>query len=186
MCDFFSISIRTDGAFCHLPTNSHSEAVQASGWRENQANREPFFVDSEWSGEGEYPGANKITRGTPNPAQIKTIDRIYGALTKLISNPEKHAESMLFGAGIFSADQFADVRWIVLNHPDCPKQVASKLVCLKLRACGQSIRSFDPRIRDISGSFDIAEHCNVTAPALKNSGTVDVRAGATFTAPALK
>ena len=36
MCDFHSICVRTDGAIAHLPSNSHSGAVEAAKWRETR------------------------------------------------------------------------------------------------------------------------------------------------------
>ena len=66
MCDFHSICVRVDGAIAHVAKNSHSEAVEAAGWKENKDHLPPVFVEAEWNGEGKFPGIEKITRGTPN------------------------------------------------------------------------------------------------------------------------
>ena len=126
MCDFFSGIVRVDGSWKHIKENSHSGAVAAAGWREND-NLRTRFAEAEATGEGEYPGAQKICRSELNEKQVKTVDRIYGALYQLIANPAAHAARMLFGKGIFSGEDYADVRWRVLIHPKCPSRIAQRL-----------------------------------------------------------
>ena len=109
MCDFFSAIFRVDGAWCHLANNTHSAEVEASGWKENDQFADlhgPRFLEGEWNGNGEYPGAYKVCRGgTPNAKQVEAIDRVYGSLDHLLANPEANAEAMLFGNGIFAGDE---------------------------------------------------------------------------------
>src|SRR5688572_29293411 len=124
MCDFHSCCVRRDGALAHIPGNSHSGAVAAAGWRENDQMadfRGAFFVEAEWNGEGIFPGVDKIVRGPVNEKQRKVIEAHYTALANLLADPAANADRMLFDGGIFSNDQFADIRWRVLIHPECPK-----------------------------------------------------------------
>jgi hypothetical protein len=124
MCDFHSIAIRlSDGAIAHVPGNSHSEAVEAAKWRENQPNREPFFVECEWDGRGKYPGLAKIVRGydadkLPEPV-AKKIERHYKSLADFMADPKKH-KSMIQGAGIFSGDEYRDVALHGTAEVACP------------------------------------------------------------------
>lgn len=60
MCDFHSIIVRVDGAIGHIASNSHSEAAEALGWKENEDFKPTRFVEVEWDGMGDYPGAEKI------------------------------------------------------------------------------------------------------------------------------
>jgi hypothetical protein len=114
MCDFHSICVRKDGAVAHLPTNSHSAAVEAAKWRENQPNREPFFVEAEGTN-----GENVVIRGEANALQKKVIARHYGSLGKLLADPKKHA-AMLKGAGIFSGSGYLDVHLAAIRKSACP------------------------------------------------------------------
>jgi hypothetical protein len=190
MCDFHSIVCRHDGAIGHIAANSHSGAVAALKWLENDQvsalRGVPRFLECEWSGEGEYPGADYVTRGVPNEKQAKAIDGHYQALAKLLSDPASHAERMLFEGGIFAGDEYADVRWKVLNLPECPRRVADKLVTLALHAQGEKVRSIDPRIAVITGNLAIAKGCTVEARNLsKVTGDVWLYQGVSFTAPVL-
>jgi hypothetical protein len=126
MCDLFSGIVRVDGEFRHIKENSHSGAVAAAGWQENNGLR-TRFVEAEWNGVGKYPGADEICRGELNEKQRKTIDRIYGALASLVEDPAKHAERMLFGKGIFVSEEYADLRWLILIHEKCPSKIAKRL-----------------------------------------------------------
>jgi hypothetical protein len=128
MCDCHSICVRTDGAIAHIPGNSHSGAVEAAKWRENQPNRDAFFVECEWNGRGKFPGADKITRSPINERQRKVIENHYHALEKLIGDPAQHAERMLLKDGIFAGEQYGDIRWRVITDPACPKKVLAKLL----------------------------------------------------------
>ena len=173
MCDFHSICVRRDGAIAHLASNSHSEAVKQAGWRENDEMadlRGKFFVEAEWNGDGTFPDVNKITRGEANERQRKVIEAHYSALSALLADPAANAERMLFDGGIFAGDQYADIRWRVLIYPDCPKSIADRLVTLPLYANGEAIKSFDPRIETLEGSFAIADGYTVTAKNLRKVG----------------
>jgi hypothetical protein len=176
MCDFHSIAVRRDGAVAHIPGNSHSGAVKAAGWTENDSVSEmrgvPRFNEAEWNGDGKFPGVDSITRGCSSltEKQRSVIEGHYTALASLLSNPEEHAERMLFGSGIFAGDEYADIRWRVLIHPSCPKRVADKLVKLPLHANGERIKSFDPRITELSGNLAVEDGYEISAPALTKVG----------------
>jgi len=177
MCDFMSIVIYRDGKVGHIPENSHSGAVAALGRVENQPNRDAYFVEAEWSGKGEYQGAESVIckRGTePNNKQIKAADRYYSALSKLLSDPAAHAEKMCFGDGVFAGDRWADVRWRVLISEKCPNRAADKLAKTKLHANGEEIKSLHPAITKLDGSFKVASGYEIDAPALTEVGG-DVR-----------
>ena len=175
MCDFHSIVVRRDGAIAHLPANSHSGAVAASGWTENDTMSEmrgvPRFNEVEWDGDGPFPGVEKITRGSSlTPKQHSAIENHYSALAFLLADPAAHADRMLFGTGIFSDDKYADIRWRVLIHPQCPKGVADKLVTLPLYANGEKIKSFDPRITTLEGNLAVEDGYEISAPNLTKVG----------------
>ena len=114
MCDFHSICVRSDGAIAHIPTNSHSEAVDALKWRENQALREPFFLEVEGT-----TATPEIRGGEPNEVQQKVIARHYGALALVLAEPLKHRD-MLMGAGIFSGSEYLDIRVKAAEKTGCP------------------------------------------------------------------
>ncbi len=188
MCDFHSIIVRRDGAIGHVAKNSHSGAVEAAGWRENDQMadlREPFFVEAEWNCEGPFPGASKITRGTPNAKQLQVVKDHYTALVELLEDPAKHGEKYCTGSGRFASDEWADVRWKVLSHPKCPKRLANKLAVTQLFADGNPVKSLHPLIKAIEGQLAIEEKCEITAPVLAQSGDIVLYAGATLTAPVL-
>ena len=186
MCDFHSIVVRSDGKIAHIARNSHSGAVEAAGWRENADHRARVFVEAEWSGAGEFPGSDKITRGTPNDRQARVIKNHYESLAKLLADPKAHAKRMLFDRGIFSDDIYADIRWRVLIHPDCPKDVTDRLVTLPLHANGERIKSLDPRIITLVGNLAVEDGYEINAPALTEvGGNLDVSGSAKLDAPAL-
>jgi hypothetical protein len=189
MCDFHSIVVRRDGAIAHIPGNSHSGAVEASGWRENDQMsdfRGAYFVEAEWDGKGDFPGVDKITRGETNEKQRKKIADHYTALAKLLADPATHAERMCLGRGIFAKPEYGDIRWKVMSDPRTPAEVVAKIASTPLFADGSEISFLHPKVISIEGSFVIADGISITAPALTEvSGSVYVRANATFTAPAL-
>ena len=190
MCDFLSIIVRHDGKIGHIPSNSHSETVKALGWRENDDlhRDEKRFVEVEWNCEGEFPGADKISRGEINESEInekqrKAIECFYGNAAKLLAEPEKHAERMLFGRGYFSDDRFADMRWRVLIHPKCPHHVADKLAVLALHTNGERVKSLHPKITNLAGNLAVEDGYEVNAPALAEiGGNLDVSGSAKFDA----
>ena len=189
MCDFHSICVRRDGALAHVASNSHSEAVKQAGWRENDQMadlRGKFFVEAEWNGSGGlFLGVEKITGGEVNEKQRKVMETHYAALTALLADPAANAERMLFDGGIFAGDQYADIRWRVLIHPDCPKSVADRLVTLPLYANGEAIKSFDPRIETLEGSFAIAGGNVAVKNLRKVGGNVEVYGSAKADFPVL-
>ena len=175
MCDFHSIVVRKDGAKAHVAANSHSEAVAAANWRENQPNRDPFFNEVEWDGAGKFPGVDKITRGEAvNERQAKVIERHYTCLAQLLADPKAHAATMCLDGGIFAADEYADIRWKVLIHPKCPKRVADKIALTPLHADGSRIKSFHPAIKSLSGDVSLDSGATLNAPVLAKS-TVIIR-----------
>ena len=188
MCDFHSIVVRRDGAVAHVASNSHSEAVNAAGWRENDSmadKRGPFFVECEWNGQGVFPGVDKITRGEFNEKQRKVIELHYGNLALLLNEPAVNGERMLTGKGCFSDEGYADLRWKTLLHDACPKPLSDKLAITLLHAQGEVVKSLHPKITGIAGNFSITEGYKVTAPVLAKCGYVYVSENATFTAPVL-
>ena len=192
MCDFHSVIVRKDGAIAHVKTNSHSEAVQAANWRENDQMadlRGAFFVEAEWNGEGSLPDVQLISRGAPlNEKQRKALETHYGALAKLLANPADHAERMLLDGGIFAADEYADIRWRVLNLENLPAAIASRIVKEStIYADNQkAVKSFNPSIVKLEGNLAIADGYKVAAKKLESvCGYVYVRENATFSAPTL-
>ena len=189
MCDFLSIIVRHDGKIGHTPSNSHSETVKAFGWRENDDPHrdEKRFIEAEWNCEGRFPGADKISRGEINEKQRKAIECFYGNAAKLLAEPEKHAERMLFGRGYFSDDRFADMRWRVLIHPKCPHHVADKLAVLALHTNGDRVKSLHPKITNLAGNLVVEDGYEVNAPVLTEiGGNLCVCGSAKFDAPVLK
>lgn len=88
MCDFLSTIVRADGVLYHDPSNSHSSMIAKCGWRENQPNRKPFFVEAEWDCEGEYPGAEKVCRVPDGEkltkGQISAVDKFYKSVAAFL------------------------------------------------------------------------------------------------------
>lgn len=70
----------------HLPSNSHSEMVEQSGWRDNEPNRKTLVFEAEWSGNGEMPDAARLVRNhseCPSLVQaaiLRHYSRLAGAL----------------------------------------------------------------------------------------------------------
>ena len=162
MCDFHSIIVRRDGAMAHVPENSHSGAAAACGWRENEPNKRPVFVEAEWDGEGEYPGADKITRVPAGEeltaAQRKRIDSHYSALASILKNRRPTFEQLLY----WNKPAFSDV--------------LSRLW----------VETIPEEITEWTGSLDVQQGATLTAPALtKVTGYLYVQQGATLTAPKL-
>ena len=187
MCDFHSIVVRRDGAKAHVMSNSHSGAVQAAGWRENDQMadlRGAFFVEVEWHGQGKFPGVVRIIRNPVNVKQGEVIEQHYTSLAHLLADPRANAESMLFGQGLFAGEEYADVRWKVFIDDRCPKRVFTKLLKESLFADDSEITSLHPGARIVGGSIRIAAGYKIDAPALTKTGYVRVEQGASLTAPA--
>ncbi len=172
MCDFFSAIVSASGEFYHAAHNSHSTMVTEAGWRENDQMNSARFVEAEWSGEGDYPGATKICRNTLNAKQIKVVDQYYVALAKLLQDPKQHAERMLFGKGIFAAKQFGDVRWKVLIAGKCSKKVTRRIcetylfVSKKL----QPVHELPPWLKTVDGSLDLRSYQHALPAGLTHCG----------------
>ena len=98
-----------------------------------------------------------------------------------------HAQAALFGNGIFAGEEYGDVRWKVMIHPECPSKLIPLLAVTSLFADGSKIKSLHPSITKIAGNFSVAERYKIDAPALVEvSGDVVVAQGASLTAPALE
>jgi hypothetical protein len=205
MCDFHSIAVRRDGAIAHVHGNSHSGAVHHAGWRENQPNREPFFVEAEWNGNGEYPGAEKITRNHSKEfpltvAQTKAIDRHYQALASVLIATHPTAEEI----AKWNKPEFADVmERICAKIEKLPEIEGAKWHGnLYVRQGGtltapalteitgylyvrQGGTLTAPALTEITDNLDVQQGGTLTAPALTKTGNLDVQQGGTLTAPAL-
>jgi hypothetical protein len=182
MCDFHSCCIRVDGALAHVAENSHSSAAAAAGWKENEPLKRPRFVEAEWDGIGEYPGAERITRvqaGEELTAkQRRKIDAHYQALAAILKNTEPTAEQL----GRWNKPAFADVlaRLCIVKIPAGVKVWRGDL------AIASGVKLEAPDLEEVSGYVDVRQGATFTAPVLEEvSGSVDVQQGATFTAPVL-
>ena len=91
MCDFHSTVWRLlgqDAQCAHDSQNSHSEAVQKAGWRDNEPNRKINLFEAEWNGEGDLPSDEKLVRNSgecPEKLMI-AIRRHYLRLQKFIQS----------------------------------------------------------------------------------------------------
>ena len=116
MCDFHSSLISVLGDVYHLPSNSHSEIAAHFKLRENEPHKRPSFVEAEWDGSGEYPGADKICRvqnGEELSAkQRAACDSHYKALATYLSGPSPSAAL----ASKFSSPDYSDVRLARFNR----------------------------------------------------------------------
>jgi prefoldin subunit 5 len=71
----------------HLPSNSHSESISASKWRENEPNRQTIIFEAEWSGSGDQPSDAVLIRNIgecPEPL-VKRIREHYRRLKEAIT-----------------------------------------------------------------------------------------------------
>jgi hypothetical protein len=201
MCDFHSCCIRVDGALAHVAENSHSSAALAAGWKENEPHKRASFVEAEWNGRGEYPGADKICRvqaGEELTAkQRKKCDDHYKALAAILKNKTPSAAELLR----WNKPAFRDVLGqleitalpadIEVWHGDLNISENSKLELPHLAEVAGSVyvqqgATFTaPALAEVTGYVDVQQGATFTAPVLAKTGYVDVRQGATFTAPAL-
>ena len=128
MCDYHSACFRVDGAVAHDPSNSHSTIIRNAGWRENDSQFQCRFVECEWHGHSEYPGASAVVSSgardtTLNDNQVRAINRHYLRLQDAHANPGHH----LFGDGYFSGANYADVRSQVAGLRTTPHDVLGRL-----------------------------------------------------------
>jgi len=189
MCDFFSAVIRRDGAIAHVHKNSHSGAVKAAGWVENDQmadmRGQPRFYEFEWSSEGNVPkNIASILRGANPP------EKVIEAATVLAKNLKRCLEEPGWGLlddGPFAGEEYADLRFRALANGIGDTRIQARLAVMTLHAQGEVIKSLHPLVAIIAGNFSVAEGYQITAPALTEvTGSVYVQANATFTAPALK
>ena len=120
MCDFHSVVCYVDGAIYHAASNSHTAAVKLSWRPENDGTRR--FVEAEWDGRGEFPGAEKITRGEPNEKQLRAIDSHYRGLSRVMKTGQFR--------GKWADPEYADVRaeFAALCPPDRLPEHADRLL----------------------------------------------------------
>ena len=181
MCDFHSCCIRVDGALAHVAENSHSSAALAAGWKENEPHKRARFVEAEWNGRGEYPGADKICRvqaGEELTAkQRKKCDDHYKSLAAILKNKTPSAAEFLRWNKPAFRDVLCRLEITVLPadikvwHGDLNISENSKLEL--------------PHLAEVTGSVDVQQGATFTAPVLAKTGSVYVQQGATFTAPVL-
>lgn len=119
MCHFHSICVNVtdekNGDICHVPSNSHSEAIQSAGWPENRGSTINFL-------ELEHDGS--------------TLPTDFSTLVRYPSNPD-HATNAAIKAGMnhytqlyyalrgdstaldyFASDTYWDVRLAVAKRTD--------------------------------------------------------------------
>jgi hypothetical protein len=200
MCDFHSICVRTDGAIAHVAQNSHSTAADAAGWRNNEDHRRPVFVEVEWDGEGEYPGADKIARVPAGEKltvnQRRKIDFHYQALAAILKNPKPTFEQLSKWLDPKWADVLGRLR--ITEMPEGVKEWPGELVIPKgatltanaLTKVGyvdveQGATLTANALTEVSGSVYVKQGATLTANALTKVGSVYVEQGATLTANAL-
>jgi hypothetical protein len=127
MSNFHSIVVRVDGAIAHIPGNSHSGAVEKAGWAENDSTfKKQRFVEVEWNGEGEYPGAEKIARFDKENGltqkQVEAIDRHYGFLNRALKGDSDAVE-------YFLGPDYSDVLDVIWSKNEATPELISKLFC---------------------------------------------------------
>ena len=92
MCDFHSTAWRLVGQdvqMCHLPSNSHSEMIDAAKWRVNEPNKRAVVFEAEWDCQGEIPAVAKLLKHNASecPPQVeRAVVKYYKALQECILN----------------------------------------------------------------------------------------------------
>ncbi len=127
MCDYHSIVVFRDGQIAHVPSNSHSQAVAASGRAENTHANPERFAEFEWDGRGDLPSiAGLLADGrkdvTLTQAQERAALRHYGKLAEVHADPAKAFDP----EGYFAADCYFDVRYAAAGNPSTPADVLSR------------------------------------------------------------
>jgi hypothetical protein len=204
MCDFHSTAWRMLGQdiqVCHLPNNSHSEMIEAAGWKDNQPNRQTVVFEAEWSGEGKLPEAGAIIRNSGEcPERLtRSIMSHYRKLKEALSEG-KH----LGRDGYFRDHKtWADVWRSAMHNGHMPDftdvkefsgyvniEQGGSLTAPVLAKCGDvSIAqggSLTAPVLAKCGYVSIAQGGSLTAPVLAKCGCVSIAQGGSLTAPKLK
>jgi hypothetical protein len=118
MCDFHSICIRLDGAIAHVSGNSHSQAVTAAGWRENDQPVETGvqrFWEWEWNGRGEIPPIERLLKNY----SAETPQRVVDVATL---HAKKLSDALKSGiiAPPFDQPEYSDVRLKIVEDGNAP------------------------------------------------------------------
>jgi hypothetical protein len=143
--------------------------VEESGRRENQSNREPFFVEAEWDGETAFD-ITKLIRGDANEKQRITVEKHYSALRDLLADPDAN-QGKLWDGGMFASDDFADIRWRVINLPNLDFRIADRLAAMPLYADAKTqVTSLHPKITYLGGNLTVYGTGKLDAPALTKVG----------------
>ena len=185
MCDFHSTIWRLIGQdvqMFHLASNSHSEMVAASGWRENEPNRKVLVFEAEWNGAGEMPGDSRLVKSNFGECPDKVIKAIRKHCLKL---KEALSEGKHFDKYFADAKVWGDVWTAAMRNGQNIdfSEVTEFTVSIYVR---QGATLTAPKLAK-SGSIDVQQGATLTAPELKEvSGSIYVRQGATLTAPKLK
>lgn len=166
MCDRYSCIVRVDGEIRHLPTNSHSEMVETAGWKEN-TDLHTRFVEAEWDGQGEYPGAEKICRDELNDKQRKAVDRVYRALALVIDDPAKHAAKLCLNGGIFEAEEWADLRFDIACDPRTPAAVTKNLCKTVLHCVSMPSGPLPAALAHVGGNLYLNDYAHPLPAALQ-------------------
>ena len=103
MCDFHSTAWRLVGQdvqMCHLPSNSHSEMIDAAKWRVNEPNKRAVVFEAEWDCQGEIPAVAKLLKHNASecPPQVeRAVVKYYKALQECILNGDHWKDFSEFG-----------------------------------------------------------------------------------------
>lgn len=138
MNPFHLVCVRTDGSLAHNLTNDVHQAISGSGWTSDEPEIPLSYVTARWNGRGKFPGVDAITTGTPNQKQRAAILRHFLALAELLQHPARFADRYLFNGGLFSAQEYADVRFAVLTQAPCPVFYQERLLRTYLCATPQT------------------------------------------------
>ena len=182
MCDFHSTAWRLLGQeiqCAHLPSNSHSESIEAAGWRVNEPNRTPFIFEAEWNGIGELPSDWGLIRNSGEcPEKLtKRIRDHYAKLRDAISG------------GNHLTTYFSDVKkwhdvWSRAIENKVPVTLPSVFPGSIVLREGATLQA--DALTEVSGYIYVREGATLTAPKLEKSSSIDVQEGAKLIAPKLK
>jgi hypothetical protein len=200
MCDFHSCVIFRDGQLSHLPTNSHSGIVEASGRRENQPNRDRFFWEWEWDGIGAVPSIQKLLSDSESAPQ--------NVIRKALDHAKYLSEALTEGKHFQPGGYFSDTKiWCdVWNQAMRDGQVLTlpsvfhgyldvsgeaKLDAPALTEVGGYLAVSGEAKLDaltkVGGNLAVSGEAKLDAPALTEvGGYLDVSGEAKLDAPALK
>ena len=114
MCEFHSTAWRVIGQdiqMAHLPANSHSEMIEAAGWRVNEPNRQAVVFEAEGTCEADV----KIRQMEECPEKlVAAIKRHYRKLEKC----QENGEGLRDGEYFSDSQKFSDVWSRVKRLPE--------------------------------------------------------------------